>query len=72
MGREFPNRRPAVISPETEASLEEYRRFRHLVRNLYATTLAPDRVDPLLKQLPEVWQKARAELVAFADFLAEL
>ena len=72
MAREFPNRRPAVISPETEASLEEYRRFQHLVRNLYATTLAPDRMDPLLKRLPGVWQKARAELVAFADFLAEL
>lgn len=72
MARDLPGLRPAVIDMASEAALEEYRRFRHLVRNLYATTLAPDRMEPLLIRLPGVWRKVRAELLAFADLLAEL
>jgi hypothetical protein len=32
--------RPAVISAETAHGLDEYRRFRHVVRNVYAEHLA--------------------------------
>jgi hypothetical protein len=34
MVQEVPDVRPAVISADTAAGLDEYRRFRHLVRNV--------------------------------------
>jgi len=36
---EVPCLRPAVISSETRRRLDEYRRFRHRLRNIYATNL---------------------------------
>jgi hypothetical protein len=61
--------RPAVLGTRGAQRLDEYRRFRHLVRNVYATNLIPDRVFTLVDGLPEVWAEVRAELFAFADFL---
>ena len=64
--------RPAVIDQKTAWSLDEFRRFRHLVRNVYATNLVPDRIKQLMSTLPELWKSLRAELFAFADFIDEL
>ena len=33
--------RPAVIDRESALTLDEFRRFRHLVRNVYAMNLSP-------------------------------
>ena len=33
---DIPSVRPAVLSSETAEQLDEYRKFRHLVRNIYA------------------------------------
>jgi hypothetical protein len=71
MGQEMPGRRPAVISEASTAGLEVYRRFRHLVRNVYATDLVPERMAPVVDTLPKVWVQLQAELLAFAGFLAE-
>lgn len=64
--------RPAVISPATHAMLDEYRRFRHLVRNVYTVNLHPDRLEKLVEQLPLLWEQIEPELNAFADFLDQL
>lgn len=64
--------RPAVISQETASSLDQFRRFRHLVRNVYTFNLVPDKMKPLLADLPGLWAQLRAELLAFADFLEAL
>ncbi len=64
--------RPAVISPNSGRALDEFRRFRHLVRNVYTMNLIPERMAGLMAQLPELWTSVRAELVAFADFLTFL
>ena len=64
--------RPAVISMENALMLDELRRFRHLVRNVYALNLSPKKIEPLVSTLVELWQRLRAELLAFADFLEEL
>ena len=72
MAREMPNVRPAVISADRVSSLAELRRFRHLVRNLYTFNLVPEKIKPLISNLPELWSQVQAELLAFADFLAEL
>ncbi|MFN2131705.1 MAG: hypothetical protein ACK2VD_14340 [Anaerolineae bacterium] len=36
MAAEVPSVRPALISGETRQLLDEYRGFRHVVRNVYA------------------------------------
>jgi len=64
--------RPAVIHPDRINDLDEFRRFRHVVRNVYATNLLPHRVSGLLQILPELWDQLRVELIAFINFLEHL
>ena len=64
--------RPSVISNMTSRMLGEYRRFRHLVRNIYTINLLPDRLDIPVSNLDELWNNMRPELSVFADFLDEL
>lgn len=72
MGREAPGIRPGVISQDHVEKLDEFRRFRHLVRNVYTINLVPDRMRKLISKLPDLWPKLRSELVAFADFTNDL
>lgn len=72
MARELPAVRPAVFSAERAAALDDLRRFRHLVRHVYATQLDRERMTPLLEALPTLWREVRADLLAFADFLDDL
>ena len=69
---DLPSLRPAVISQETATTLDEFRRFRHLVRNVYTINLVPEKMGGLIEALPELWPKLRAELLAFADYLEAL
>jgi hypothetical protein len=61
--------RPAVIDRDSALTLDEFRRFRHLVRNVYTLNLVPEKVESLVSVLPELWTGLRIELLAFADFL---
>ncbi len=61
--------RPPVISEETSRQLDEYRRFRHMVRNVYAEHLDPKRVGELVEKLSMLWGQLKAELTTFAEFL---
>lgn len=72
MTRDLADVRPAVIGHANGSALDEFRRFRHLVRNVYTMNLAPDRMTGLLSTLPELWSGLRAELLAFAGFLEAL
>lgn len=72
MAEDLVDVRPAVISHDTALSLDEFRRFRHLVRNVYTMNLKPDKMSSLISSLPGFWLTLRAELEAFADFLEEL
>ena len=72
MAHDLPQVRPALLSRDNAAELDEFRRFRHLVRNVYTMNLTPDRVAGLISKLPELWPRLRSELLAFADFLEEL
>ena len=71
MAKEIPTIRPAVISEETLQALDEYRGFRHLVRNVYAHYFEPVMLQRLVERAPEIFQKVKAELLAFANFLEE-
>lgn len=64
--------RPAVLSLNTGQRLDEYRKFRHRVRNIYATHLSAARMEHLVENLPLTWKQVREELSAFANFLERL
>jgi hypothetical protein len=72
MTQDLPQVRPALIGRDHAAALDEFRRFRHLVRNVYTMNLTPDRVAALISKLPPLWSGLRRELLAFADFLEAL
>ena len=64
--------RPAVISQETRFCLDEYRGFRHVVRNVYTFNLRPLRLQELTAGLPACHQRLSTELVGFIAFLNDL
>jgi hypothetical protein len=69
MTKEVPGIRPAVISTETGTRLDEYRRFRHVVRNVYTHRFDPAKLGKLVNSAPELFARTKAELLAFAAFL---
>jgi hypothetical protein len=69
MTLDVPDVRPAVLSATTMEQLDEYRRFRHLIRNIYATDLDPERMRPLVSRLPKVWSEVVRDLAQFIRFL---
>ncbi len=71
MAKEVPGVRPAVISTRTREALEDYRGFRHVVRNVYTFQFDAAKVRRLVEELPAVFGQVRAELFAFADFLEQ-
>ena len=72
MAQEVPELRPAVISANTLLALDEYRRFRYLVRNLYTFNLVPEKLEALMSALAQTRQNVQTELLAFAEFLDDL
>jgi len=71
MATEIPTIRPAVISAPTFNGLNEYRGFRHIVRNVYTFKFDPAKIGKLVDGLPGIMSQVRAELMAFSDFLAQ-
>ncbi len=71
MMNEVPRVRPAVISAETGRLLDELRRFRHVVRNVYTHKFNPEKIGVLVNNASTAFEKLKAELSAFADFLEQ-
>jgi hypothetical protein len=61
--------RPRVLSSDLARTLDELLRFRHVVRNVYAFDLDPERVERLADGLRPVWPEVREALIVFADVL---
>ncbi len=72
MATEMPERRPAVIHPQLVEDLDLFRRFRHLVRNVYTFNLRPERVAFLMERLIPLWKSLRSDLLLFSEFLEAL
>jgi hypothetical protein len=72
MAVEVPRIRPAVISIDLKDDLEEYRGFRHVVRNVYTYRLDPDKLRPLVMNINKIWKKIDKELSAFAKFIRDV
>lgn len=71
MAKEIAEVRPAVITSETQQELEEYRGFRHVVRNIYTYNFNSKKVEKLVDQLPVIFTQARTDLEGFCQFLWE-
>ena len=69
MTKEVPGIHPAVISTETGIRPDEYRRFRHVVRNVYTPSFDPAKPGKLVRAAPELFARTKAELLAFAAVL---
>ncbi len=69
MTKEVAGVRPAVISLGTYERLNEYRGFRHVVRNVYTFQFDPAKVGRLVTDANAVLSQTRRELLAFAQFL---
>ena len=65
-------RRHAVLRERTQQSLQEYLRFRHLVRNLYADELRLEPIALLIRDLPAVWEALAADLQSFRAWLVRV
>jgi len=65
----MPEVRPPVIRPATQVQLDEFRRFRHVVRSNYAYQLEPERVIALAQKLAEVSQNLTQDCQSFCEGL---
>jgi len=61
--------RPRVISKETKNILDEYRGFRHVVRNVYSFHLSSAKISPLVNKLPKTYKRVQKEMEEFLFFL---
>jgi hypothetical protein len=61
--------RPAVISAELAGDVDEFLRFRHVVRHIYSFDLDAERVQRLTIRLRPTFEAVQAALVDFATFL---
>lgn len=72
MSAEVSTIRPPVITQETRYCLDEYRGFRHVVRNVYTFNLQPTRLQELTEHLRDCYQAVKGDLNNFVDFLKQL
>jgi hypothetical protein len=72
MSAEISGTRPAVIGRSTRNCLDEYRGFRHLVRNIYTFNLRPSRVEELVTDLRPCYATVTVDIKAFCQFLNSL
>ncbi len=72
MQTDLPELRPPVLSADTVNKLDEFLRFRHVLRNIYAFQFDPERIARLVTQMRPLWLQAQVELLAFAAFLEQI
>ena len=64
--------RPAVLQERTQRDLQEYLRFRHLVRNLYADELHAEPIRRLIEQLNHTWPLLAIDIAGFQSWLTTI
>ncbi|MBV6433874.1 MAG: hypothetical protein IANPNBLG_04108 [Bryobacteraceae bacterium] len=72
MGLELPQVRPPILSSSSVQFLDEYLRFRHVVRNVYTFSFDTERVGRLVNELSVNFGKIEQELLSFAAFLKDV
>ena len=66
-----PKLRPAIISSETRNTLDRYRGFRHVARNVYPFSIDSEQVAPLMKSLWETFDLFRKDISRFIESLEQ-
>jgi hypothetical protein len=51
--------------------LDEYRAFRHVVRNVYTFNLSCDKIAPLVNNIESLFTRLKREMEQFVRFLEE-
>lgn len=69
MSLDIPGVRPAIIPAPLKARLDEYRRFRHVVRKGYEHALEWERMERHVRELPALERELAAAFGAFEQFL---
>ncbi len=68
---DLPGLRLPVLDVETASAIEEFLRFRHVVRHIYAFDLDPERVERLASRLRPVFHVVSVALLAHATYLED-
>jgi hypothetical protein len=69
MIKEVKNTRPAIISKELAGKLDEYRGFRHIVRNVYSYNFKAEKIDKLVVNVRPIFHELKIYINAFNEFL---
>jgi hypothetical protein len=72
MQSDLPTLRPPVLSPEAGQMLDEFLRFRHVVRNIYAFQFDPKRIAWLVSQMRPALTLMQTDLSLFVSFLEQV
>ncbi|MAU01545.1 MAG: hypothetical protein CL608_30780 [Anaerolineaceae bacterium] len=72
MASDMPPVRPAIISETTYHCLDEFRRFRHVIRHGYTTHLKIKSVKELATSLHDCFTAVHQDLNNFIEFLHQL
>lgn len=72
MTLDIPDTRPPVLTSEIVEQLDEYRKFRHLIRNIYTMNIVPQRLAEIVLPLPSLWTQVKDALLKFAEYLDEV
>jgi len=72
MQADLPDLRPPVLSAAARQAVDEFLRFRHVVRNIYAFRFDPGSVERLVRLMPSAFEQVKAELLIFAELLEQV
>jgi hypothetical protein len=72
MALPLPTHRPAVITKNTMETLNEFRAFRHVFRNVYGFSLSPVRLKLLLDSFPGAIDSLSGDLKSFLKQMREI
>ena len=72
MARDIPGVRPPVIEHKTRDLLDEYRKFRHLVRNIYTFNIIPEKVMKLARDIKKAFNSYNKDIKHFLNFIEKI
>jgi len=72
MATEIQQVRPAVIKMQTFSNLNEYRGFRHIVRNVYTYNISLKKLTPLVGDLQSTYDMFNADMDEFIQIIEKM
>lgn len=72
MATEIQHLRPPVINKHTFELLNEYRGFRHIVRNVYTYNISVKKLTPLVEDLQTAYNSIKKDLDEFLKIFDEI